>query len=56
MTNTTESITKSKTVYVLIEEDRGCGPTIIGVYLNKEEAEKECEEWCSSYIEESELI
>ncbi len=36
-----------KVVYVVVEDDRGCGPHVVGVFINKADAEKAC---CSSHM------
>lgn len=42
-------------VYVVFEEDRGMGIFVVGVYTNKEVAEKVCSESSHYYMDESEL-
>lgn len=27
-------------VYVILEDDRGCGPSVVGVYRSREDAER----------------
>lgn len=43
-------------VYVVLEEDRGCGPSIVAVYRSKEEAEKAVASSRRYWMEEEILI
>jgi hypothetical protein len=43
-------------VYVVYEEDRGNGVTILGVYASMAESQKFCEENSYTYWQSSELI
>jgi len=40
-------------VYVVVEDDRGCGPSVLGTYLNREDAESVANESCHAFVEES---
>lgn len=44
-----------KTVWIVIEDDRGMGETVLGVFLSKEKACKLAEESNHYYVTESEL-
>lgn len=45
-----------KTVWVVIQEDRGLGPSVEGVFLNKEDAEAYASESSHLEVQESVLI
>ena len=42
-------------VYVVIQDDRGMGPEVQGVFKDKEKAEKLAKESSHFWVEESEL-
>ena len=42
-------------VYVVIEDDRGCGVSIVGVYTNKDKALKVADESSHYELREEEL-
>ena len=44
-----------KTVWVVIEDDRGMGETVLGVYISKDKAFKLAAESSHYYVTESEL-
>ena len=42
-------------VYVVLEEDRGCGTLVVGVYHNREDAERVAEVSSRLWVVEEEL-
>jgi len=43
-------------VYVVVEEDRGLGPTVLKVFRNRDDAEKFGADGWRCWIEEAELV
>lgn len=43
-------------IWVVVGEDRGCGPSIEVAFYSKEEAEKFVGESCNYYIQECDLL
>jgi hypothetical protein len=42
-------------IYVVLEEDRGCGVSVVGVYRNREDAERVAETSSRLWVVEEEL-
>jgi hypothetical protein len=43
-------------VYVALEDDRGCGPSVVGVYENFDQACAEAESSRYAFVVESEVV